>query len=132
MSAIHRREGGSLGDRHRGGAHGDISVARETLRRHGTVERAIRSLARDVEWPEDRAHESVARFPPDDNPGESALDGYVARRKRVLAAFQQGLYRPCRTPGCSGVATAPQVVCPAPECWRTRSDRSQTTPGKTL
>ena len=100
MSAQDRHwHGSSPGDRHRGGESGDRHLAASALARHGGVNAAVRSLRADAEDPIDRARWA----------GRDALQGYVARRLRVAAAFEQGMYRACGA--CGRLAHAPHEEC---------------------
>ena len=99
MSAEDRHwDDSSPGDRHRGGESGDRQLAASALARHGSVEAAVRRLRADADDPIDRARWG----------GRDALNGYVARRLRVAAAFEQGTYRAC---ACGRLAHAPHAEC---------------------
>lgn len=127
MSAADRHWASATpGERHRGGADGDVRLAKDTLARcGGDAARAERRLLADAAEPCDRAEAA----------GADALTGYVARRKRVAAAFRQGAYRPCRR--CGRLAFAPHDLCapcdgrapnPATDALRELCDASASAP----
>ena len=100
------------GDRRRGGKgrdSADKNVAHIGLRKAGgDVDLLLRRLKADAAVPVDRAYAG----------GDVAADGYIARIKRVIGAFEQGLYRAC--PKCRvGLAYAGRDECCA--CYKEKS-----------